>query len=121
MPGETERRSVFRLPVHFPVAEWNGYPNLAVRWPRVLAGDEAIVKRTVQVVADRRRTGADIAGASGAVAVGGGQPGNRSRSSVAKSKLKNLQQKACVLLSFLACCGYGGSGNVALSRANDRP
>ena len=54
MPGETERRSVFRLPVHFPVPEWSGHQNLAVRWPRVLAGDEALVQRTVQVVADRR-------------------------------------------------------------------
>jgi len=30
-PGETERRSVFRLPVHFPVPEWNGHQNLAIR------------------------------------------------------------------------------------------
>ena len=87
MPGETERRSVFRLPVHFPVPEWNGHQNLAVRWPRVLAGDEAIVKGTFPVVADGRRTSADLAGTSGAVAVGGGQSGHGSRAGVAKSKL----------------------------------
>jgi len=72
MPGKTERGSVLRVPVHFPVPEWNGHQTLAVRRPRVLAGDEAIVKGTFPVVANRRRTRADLAGTSGAVVVGGG-------------------------------------------------
>src|SRR5260370_38354341 len=93
MPGETERGSVFRLPVHFPIAEWNGHQNPAVRWPRVLAGDEAIVKRTFQVVADRRRASADLAGTSGAAAVGGGQSRHGSGASGAKSKLNKPQRK----------------------------
>ena len=59
----------------------------------VLAGDETIVERTFQVVADRRRTSAGIAGASGAVAAGGGQSGHRGRAGVAKSKLKQPQQR----------------------------
>src|ERR1035441_3697471 len=124
MPRETERRSVFRLPVHFPVPEWNGDPNLAVRWPRVLAGDEALVKRTFPVVADGLRTSADLAGTSGAVAAGGRQSGDGSRAGVATSKFDEPQQesrqKAYVLISFLACCGYAGNGNLALPRANHR-
>src|SRR3954452_24986773 len=120
MPGEAECGSVFRLPVHFPVSERNGYQTLAVRRPRVLAGDKAIIKRTLPVVADRRRTGTDLAGTSGAVAACGGESRHGSRAGVANCKLKIPQQKACVLLSSLAFCGYAGSGNMALPRANDR-
>jgi hypothetical protein len=42
----------------------------------VLAGDQAIVQRAFQVVAGRRRSRAGVAGAPGAVAAGGGQPGD---------------------------------------------
>ena len=28
MPGETERRSIFRLPVYLPDAAWHGHPSL---------------------------------------------------------------------------------------------
>src|SRR5580700_4632653 len=100
MPGETQRRSVFRLPVHFPVAEQNGDPNLAVRRPRVLAGDEALVQRAFPVVADRRRTSADLAGTSGAVTVGRGQSGHRSRAGVAPSKLTKPNERPDKRLAF---------------------
>ena len=90
---------------------------LAVRRPGVLAGDEAIVQRAFQVVADRRRSRAGVAGAPGAVAAGGGQPGDRSGARVAEGELNT--KTACVLIFLLACCGYGG--NVALPRAGDLP
>src|ERR1035441_4719341 len=107
MPGETECGPVFRLPVHFPVPEWNGHQNLAVRWPRILAGDEAIVKRPFPVVADRRRASADLAGTSGAAAVGGGESRHGSRASVAKSKLNTPPRKglrSAVISGILRLC-----------------
>src|SRR5438874_9429115 len=47
-PGETERRSIFRLPVYLPDAAWHGHPSFAVRWPGVLAGHKTFVQGTIQ-------------------------------------------------------------------------
>src|ERR1700679_1918528 len=116
MPGETERGSVFRLPVHFPLPKRNGHQNLAVRRARVLAGDEAIVKRTVQVVAYGRRTGADIAGAPSAIAAGGRQSRDGSRAGVAKSKLKSPTTKSlrsAFLSGILQLCRKRKRGDTA--------
>src|SRR3954471_21855212 len=114
MPGETERRSVFRPPVYLPQPPWDLHPDPPVRRPGVLVGDQAIVQRAFQVVAVRRRSRAGVAGAPGAVAAGGGQPGDRSGTRVAEGELR---QNPCVLIFLLACCGY--AGNMALPRAGD--
>ena len=57
------------------------------------AGAETAVAGTIRVVAERQRAFPGAPGASGTVAVGGGQPGNRSRAGVAKSKLRQPPTK----------------------------
>src|SRR6266702_2968577 len=118
VPGQTPDRSLLGMPVCVSEPWWNLDPHPGLCRPRVLAGAEMAVAGAIRVVAERQRGVPRAPGASGTVAAGGGQSGNRSRAGVAKSQLKQPKQKPYVLLSFLACCGYAGNGNVALPRAN---
>ena len=60
----------------------------------ILAGDETIIKRTFQMVADWRGSGTNFARASGAVAAGGREPGRRGRIAAAE---------ACSELNLTSC------------------
>ena len=56
------------------------------RRPGVLAGDETIIKRALQMVADWGVARENLARASGAVAAGGREPGCRRAAGVAASE-----------------------------------
>ncbi len=83
LPGETERRSIFRLPVYLPDAAWHGHPSFAVRRPGVLAGHKTFVQGTFQMVANRHGSGTDAARASGSATARCRQSRSRSAAGVA--------------------------------------
>src|SRR5256885_13030327 len=102
MPGETERRSIFRLLVYLPGAAWQGHPSFAVRWPGVLAGDKTFVQGTFQMVAHRHGTGTDATSASGSVADRCRQSRSGSPAVVATAEpLKKTTKSPCVPFSTL--------------------
>ena len=121
VPGQAPGRSLLRMSVCVSEPAWDFDPYSGLRRAGVLAGAETVVTGEIRVVAKRPRGHADAAGASGAVAVGRGQPGYGSGAGVAQGQLKEPKQKSYVLVFFLACYGYAGKGNVALTRANHRP
>ena len=85
----------------------------------VLAGTKAALEGEIYMVAERRGTSTATRSAPRRkLPVSRRQPGDRSGASVAQSKLKKPQQKTCVLLFSLACCGYGG--NMALPGTRNR-
>src|SRR5690242_1483870 len=94
MPGETERRSIFRLPVYLPDTAGNGHPSFAVRWPGILAGHKTFVQGTFQMVAHRHGTGADAASASGSAADRRRQSRSGSPAGVATAEPLKKPQKA---------------------------
>src|SRR4249920_131904 len=102
MPGETERGSIFRLPVYLPDAAWHGHPSLAVRWPGVLAGHKTLVQGTFQMVANRRGSGTDAASASGSATARCRQSRSGSHAGVAAVELlENCGTNTCVPFSTL--------------------
>src|SRR4051794_21689559 len=103
MPGETQRRSVFRLSIHLPHSARHGYSRITIRWSRILAGDKTTVQRPFQVVADRHGGDPPTAGASGAGAAGCRQPRYGCTADVAAvAYLKKISQTPCVPFSTLA-------------------
>src|SRR5207249_7562102 len=91
LPRETRRRSVFRMPVYLPQPECEVDPHPGLRRSGVLAGDQASVEGAFPVVADRPRSVENVARASGAVAAGGRESGNRSGAGMASGEpVKNL-------------------------------
>src|SRR5215471_3169395 len=101
MPGKTERGSIFRLPVYLPDETWYGHPSLAVRWPGVLASHKALVQGTFQMVANRHRSRADTAGASGSAAARCRQSGSGSPAGMAAGEFLEIAKSTCVPFSTL--------------------
>src|SRR5215469_14295181 len=93
MPGEVGRRSVLGLSVYLPDAAWHGDPSLAVRWPGVLASHKALVQGTFQMVANRHRSRADTAGASGSAAARCRQSGSGSPAGMAAGEFLEIAEK----------------------------
>src|SRR6187200_831755 len=103
MPGEAERRSVFRLSIHLPHSARHGHSYITIRRSRILAGDKTTVQRPFQMVANRYGGGPNIAGASGAVATRCRQPRYGCTAGVADVEyLKKISQTPCVPFSTLA-------------------
>src|SRR5436305_10076748 len=101
MPGEIERRSIFRLSVYVPDAAWHGHPSLAVRWPGVLAGHKTFVQGAFQMVANRHGSGTDAASASGSATARCRQSRSGSPAGVAAVDLLEIGQNTCVPFSTL--------------------
>src|SRR6476646_5672151 len=93
------------MPVYLPQPECEVDPHPGLRRSGILAGDQASVEGTFPMVADRPRSVEDVARASGAVAAGGRESGNRSGAGVAPSEpvknTKKVTAGTCVPVSDL--------------------
>src|ERR1700676_2910881 len=116
MPGKTERGSIFRLPVYLPDAARHGHPSLAVRWPGVLAGHQALVQGTFQMVANRHGSGTDAASASGSVTARCRPSRSVSPAGVAAGELLEIAKKHLRSIFDSATLTADGFG-VEISRA----
>src|SRR5437016_4813000 len=94
MPGETERGSIFRLPIYLPHSAWHGHSSFAVRWPGVLAGHKTPIQGAFQMVANRHGSGTDAASASGSATAGCRQSRSGSPAGVAAVEPLKKSQKA---------------------------
>src|SRR5580693_5280913 len=115
MPGETERRSIFRLPVYLPHSPWHGHSSVTVRRPGVLAGHKAFVQGTFYMVAHWHGAGTHAAGASGSATARCRQSGSRSSAGMAAVARLKKSQKA-LAFRFRLCHTVGRwrwSGDIA--------
>src|SRR5690242_6642548 len=102
MPGETQRGSIFRLPVYLPDAAWHGHPTLALRWPGVLAGHNALVQVTFQMESSRHGSGTDSASTSDSDTTRCREPRSERPADVAAVELLEITKNTCVPFSILS-------------------
>ena len=118
MPGETARRSIFRLPVYLPHPAWHGHQGLTFDGQGFWLATKRLSKGRFRWWPTGDGTGADAASASGAVAAGGRQSGDGSPAGVAAGELIEQYNKT-LAFRFRLWHTDGRWRRVEISRAGD--